>query len=812
MMPWIRRTVLLCVFLFIGSVLFCFFRFFKTPERLQNPLVAQFAEEFGFHFLFDDSKIIFRPFPLLQVKKIRLESGLEEFPSLSAGEARFSFQFLPLLWGRVRLSSAEIREGQGVLGGLAFERVDFRVHGLGSKDFAPFEWKTKPDTGREIFRGKGRFRLQPGTAPAWDRLELNAEVELGELSLDEAPVQDLLKPFSQMSAAGELGGSMSVKKEKGSAGAEGVAQFQIQNFRSGSSETFSLTGEAKLVWDPAKNSVVLEHVSLKVPFGEVDGMMSFKTETGEIEDARLTGRRVVLETLVRHFPALHSFLPLDLGFSGECEFDLTLRGTWDYLALHANWNLSPAVLTYGNLFSKPKDFPLSVNFDFLLKGGSLLSGDFSVRAQQTTVKGALTALNLRDGTGELTLLTNKFDLKEWEALLVPFSKYEISGLAKVLLNFKGELVQLGRSLKNANLTLEHATLLSPEGRGIQKGNFLLDFSPLSFRVKEADFEAGGSLIHLEADLTNYLELPQGTVRVTSPQLDFFAATENLMEFSPVLAWFPGWVFLEGAARAVGSFLPKPFVAEDLVFSFSAGKNSFILQDFKFQGLGGSFSLKGDGERLVESPAFQGEVRLDRVALARYFEGRGPSQENLEGNLFFAGQFKGRGYRRQKIRETLAGQGTFSVTNGEWRSLGLAGLLKSLGPFRGLDLPEPPSTFFNDLSASWSYEKGKFDLRDLLFNSKDFWAEGKGSLSTEGALNSKLDVYLSEALTRKALKTWKTAEDPHGKQLGPIPLLLIGSLERPELRAEEQLIGPFFEAVRTQRFRKILHKPFLETKR
>jgi len=796
--------VSLAAFILLVGVLFSLSRWAKSPESLEAPLTALIKERLGTRLSFQEAKLIFTPFPVLELHKFHLDSPQEGVSALAAEETRLRLRFLPLVFGRVLPSGLSVRGAEGTFWGVPLERMEFKIQGLHPKRPASFKWKASAAGGQEILKGKGDLRFQSLGENLWRDLGFRTEVSLNPLSLNEGIGKDLLKDFPELSEAGKLTGVLYLEKLEGVSPVEGNGRFQADRLQT---QTPLLAGEGSFSWNLEKGTLELRQASLQAPFGELEGMGTYKLETGEIEEGRLRGRKMLLEELVRYFPAFFSTLPLGAGLAGESEFDLTLRGTWDYLSLYANWNLTPAVLTYGKIFSKPKDFPMGFNFDFLLKGGSLLSGDFSVGIEGATVKGALAALDLATGKGELTLLTNKFDLTGWPRLLTSFAHYEMSGGAKALVSLKGDLTQIRETEKMINLTLEGVTILSQEGRGIRDATVLLDASPLSLRIKEARFVMGGSPLEIKTEIYDLREHPRGTLEIASPGLDPFALIEHLKELSS--SFFPSekpfsW---ENMGTTMKRFLPKPILWEDFLLTLRIEGEKIFLEDLKFRILEGSLNFQGQIERPPGTPSFSLDVQLDRIALARYLEGLGETGRILEGNLFFQGKFQGEGGTREEAARSLAGQGTLLIANGEWPALDLASPLKSLEPFQKVTLGAPASTPFSDLRARWDYKEGKFETDDLLIRSEDFWIEGKGNLSKEGVLNSRLEVYLSKFLTEQAFQSWQAGDRTEGKQLGPVPFLLVGNLTRPEPRIDEEKAKPLLEAIRTRKFKRVLREPF-----
>lgn len=798
-MRWIRKAFIFLLVLFVAGGSFSLFHLFKSSERLRDSFLSQLEEELGVQLHSAKTDILLLPFPSLRMRGLRLEPSSAGLPEVEADEAAFSFQFLPLLVGQFRLSGVSVRGGQGTFGGIPLERIEFKLKGLRPNQFAPFQLKAGLAGGKDIFRGKGRLGYRKRSETLWKGLGLVADVTLNLFSPKPYVPENFAEQFPPELLQAQWQGVLHLEKKMESNTSEGLARVQIKEENSRQSGPLPISVEAKFLWDFQSQTAELKQLTLTSRLGQLAGAGTFHTETGEIREARLNGRKVVLEELVRYFPGVNSLLPVATGFSGESDFDLSLKGTWDYLSLHANWDLTSAVVTYGKVFSKPKDFPMRINCDLLLKGGSLLSGDISVRLKDSTIKGALVNFDLKTTMGELTLLTNKFDLGGWSEAVPLLRDYEMSGSAKVLLTFKGNLTQLGESEKMANLTLDNVTLLSPEGKGIRKAKALIDIAPLSLRIKGATFEMGGASLQIDSEIYSPGEHPQGTFRLTSPALEPFALLEDLKEGARFSR--SQWARLAKMEAATKRFLPSSVALENLVLDVKIQHGKLMLESLGFQALEGSLRFQGARDWPSENPAFWLETHVERVSLSRYFEGLGNPEPNLEGNFFFTGKLEGQG-------AALSGQGSLSITNGEWRSLDLVQPLRNLKPFQ--DIPQGSgSTRFHDIKANWKYGGGKFDSEDFLLNSDDFWIEGKGNLSTSGVLNSRLDIYLSKSFTEERLRAWKVLEELDGKQLGPIPYLVVGNLAKPEPKIDDRLVAPFLEAVLAKKFRRILKKPFKE---
>lgn len=802
---WVVGVFLLVLISALALSSVAFRRILKSQEAFQASLITQIEEALGAQLELENTHFSVFPSPRLQATKLKLRLPPRDFSEWTAREARFTFSMLPLLVGRAQLSGVRVRGGEGSFWGIPLEKIELNIKGLGPQKDAPFHWKARVEGTKAMLTGKGKIAFGSRAETFWRDFGLHANGKIQAFTfpqgMDKKIRQQIPEPFRLALWEGEV----SFKKEKSETQIESFSKFHSKNIPSNNGP-LTLTGETKWSWNLEKNSLEFKHLNVTSPFAEFDGMMTLRLETGEIEEARLRAKKVILDELIRNFPIFQSMLPLDTGLSGESEFDLTLQGTLDYLSLHANLNLTPAVVTYGKIFSKPKDLPMRINFDFLLKGNSQLSGDFSLRFKQATIKGALVGLDLKSGQGEVTFLTNKFELRSWKELLAPFATYRLSGSAKALLNCKGNLFQLETTERMANLSFENMTILSPEGKGIRKAKGHIDISPLSIRVTDALFTLGNSPIQMEVQIYNADKNPQGNIQITSAKLEPFVVWENLKEFQLFIQKRIGrWDLIEGTLNRV---VPKSLHFENFSFNAKLQKDKWTLHNLNFETLGGQLSFQGEWDRAAEQPNFWIAVQSQRMSLAPYFEALGGRV--LEGNLFFEGKFQGRGVGLDEIRQSLSGEGSVSITNGEWAFLDLTSPLKGLVPLQSLPTPKSRSLLFHDLKANWKFKDGKFDSDNFILNAEDFWIEGKGNLSLTGVVNSRLEVYLSQFLTEQMFKNWEAEEASGGRQLGPIPLLLVGNVQRPEPRLDNRMAEAFLEAVRTRKYRSVLHKPFLES--
>jgi hypothetical protein len=136
-----------------------------------------------------------------------------------------------------------------------------------------------------------------------------------------------------------------------------------------------------------------------------------------------------------------------------------------------------------------------------------------------------------------------------------------------------------------------------------------------------------------------------------------------------------------------------------------------------------------------------------------------------------------------------------------------GPISRLQPLENAALPQGAPTAFNDFKITWTYAGGKFDASSFILYSDPFWAEGKGTLSLDGALNGRLEVYLSNLLTQKVLESWGHKGKAEDQRIGPFPFLLVGNFSSPGVQEDERQMENFLSDVKARRFRRILADPF-----
>ena len=96
-----------------------------------------------------------------------------------------------------------------------------------------------------------------------------------------------------------------------------------------------------------------------------------------------------------------------------------------------------------------------------------------------------------------------------------------------------------------------------------------------------------------------------------------------------------------------------------------------------------------------------------------------------------------------------------------------------------------NTAFDDLHSDFTLKQGKIATENLVMVSQNISAKGSGEVSLAGLLNYRVDAFLASPLAGKITDPM-TNLDPATRQdklLGPIPFLLSGPFDKPELKTD-----------------------------
>ncbi len=391
-------------------------------------------------------------------------------------------------------------------------------------------------------------------------------------------------------------------------------------------------------------------------------------------------------------------------------------------------------------------------------------------------------------------------------MLLPFFQGStIAGEFKLLANFNGNLLQNPNKLKRMfNLTLDHGSFRRADGSGIPHLGFMLDYEDTAIQLKRAELQIGDSLLSMAFSIYNPFENPVLNAQLSSSRMYPLKVLTALESFEGSY-WPEKWKerlhsFKEGMAAVVHE--------DQAVDNFSAEieqkdqKGSISKMNFGiYQGMG---RLQGDADFSVPGgPQYQFKIELDKLNLAQFYASQKNAEKIMDGNLFLTATLKSLGPLHE-WKKNMEGEGLFSVTSGEFYGFDVMGKISQINGFSALENLSSGKTPFDDLRAPFTLKEAKVMTPKLVLLSNNLSISAKGETSAEGALNYRLEAFLPAPLAARAFG--EALKLPAGGsddlKFGPVPLLLSGSLQHPELEPNPALLPDLQERIQKKKSQKV----------
>ena len=829
-----QRVQKLFPFLIAGLILFfvgyyTFLGVTLKPELLERQLVQRIEKSTGGTLSFDTFTFSFFPFVAPEMEAVELVMPGEEKTVLKAKKVQFVFDFFAFLFRRGSLAKIDIDDASAFLTfsqdsfltSLRLENAQIRLRSI--RPFAPMEIHFESNL-EGVEKGLiGDFSIVTDNIDEWN---WDSIVFDGNLAVKGPALPEMQKKFRRSFAKyrkGNWSASIQLHKKSGEdniqiSGTTKLDQF-VYEVQKEANFLISPPIDASVVWDldwsPVSEEIFLKKSTLLTPIGNLYSSGRFLLGTGEFRNVVFRISSVVLESIPQYYIPLKDALPFNFGFSGKSDLEMSLDGTLSHLSLHANWDLTESLLAYAHFFSKPKETPMNLVFDFLVKDKSVLTGDFSLKLQNAIMKGTLTDINFETGNAQLNLITNKFELSGWEKLIPPFEPYKIGGELKILANLDGnfqeEQVDTKRML---NVSLKKGSLSRGSGTGVENLEFSFDYGAVALELKQASFEIGSSPVSLELEIYSPFVKPSAKIKVSSPKLnprEVLTSVKNLDA-----GWIPENLQseMDHWAESAAIYFPEGYPLEDLVAEVEYKQNRWNIPSLQFESYGGWAKLQGELDfTSKDSPAYLLDLEMDRFSFARFFNRNADEgTKALDGNLYLTATVRGEG-PFDEWRDVLQGGGMFAITNGEFHSFDILGRISEINGFEALKDFVPGKTAFDDIRSWFVIEGGKLVTEKLLLFSEDLSVVANGELGLDGVLNYSLDAFLAMPLAERILKpeTQRNEIDPNQK-FGPIALLLSGELANPNLVPNPALLPKLQEDLQQQKtqkvFRSFLPEDFL----
>ncbi len=824
-----RNQLLLVIVLLAG--LFVFGVWFQAHRLLPSPkvredLVQKIQTITDGTLSYQGFQVGYFPQPRLIFERPQLAFSNQPLV-IEAEELRFDFNILALLLDRAEASAMDVIKGKmdisiplfSFVNPVKLENFSFQMGAFRPNIPIPVHFVSDISGKRGVLLVKGHITIDSAEKWSWEKASGHLVVALEGLSLKEESAKRANDPQSFFFfKEGQVNTGIEIRKKPrelfleftATGGGLGLAYEMKQDKTWTSSPSFDADWDVAGAWNNDTEELKLHKIKLKIPVGHIEANGNFKLLTGEIAGIHVKVLEMGLEDLLKYWPGFEKALPFHIGFSGPCKWVMSAEGTMDHLSLHFNWDLTQVLLTYGEYFSKPKDVPLDITFDCLVQKSEMLSGDFSVKFEDMTLKGSLADLDIAQGNGQLSLLTNKFSVTGWEKYIPAIQNYKLEGAAKLLANWKGDVRKVEQAERIFNITLEKGSWTTLDGQGIRNATLVFDSSPLMMEGRQMKFDIGNSPMLVDLKISGINEKPQTDIKVMSGELkpqEVWQAVTALFRHKQADA---GPDIYDHVKKSIEALFPQNNPIRDFSVEAHLQDKLWDVPALKFLSYEGQVALKGlmDVNDKELHYHVEGEVLGLNMGL---FLGRAEEgQKLLDGTLTFKGSLQGTGWGKQAWAKSLTGQGELTLANGRFQTFDLKDTLAVIEPFSGIGEIDPGMKDFGNLDLHWQLSGGKMTTNDLLIKSPDYVIDGEGTMDFEGLTNLRFDVFLSTALAARLLPDMasplKKAKQAH---VGPIPVLFSGPFSAPEVKPDPVQVAGLVDKIQRKKTKEILYELILE---
>jgi hypothetical protein len=790
------------------------------PAAIQSKIVEVVEASTGAKLTFEKMDILYVPQPACLLHGVRLAGNTKE-DSLTADQVKINIRVLPLTVGKIRTGDLRIKNTVATftlpvsfpLKKIQLERMDIKMSGLSPKEPSQIDFEGAVGGKEKNIHGKVKLLMSP--FDNWESVKniMAADIKLEKLTPDN--FKDNWNPdFPFQISNGVLSGHFQIEKANeidclkihSKLTAEGLVYHMRKEATAFTSPAMNATFQSGAIWNTRTGEITLKESSLDFPVGKIEAAGRFMTESGEIRDLRIHILTEALERLPYYWFSFQDVIPSNIGFSGQSDLEMSWSGTWDHLTFHGNWDLTSTLLSYGTYFSKSKDEPLVFNFDYLLKKGKELSGDFSLKFEKAKAKGTIKGIDLENGKGQVNIMTNKFALAGWETMVLPLREYELSGEAKLLMNFSGNFKNTNKIQRMMNVTLDNAGAVHKQtGTGIQNVFAMVDYGMVALKIKQLRMDVQGSPVEVVATIYNLGSLPVAKGRVSSPYLLPVDCLRVYRDFTEGWLQQPPTAHVKELEEALQTILPADEPVKNLALEFDCKSNQWNVSRLEFEAHDGWMVSSGGWNWNAQPATYWANSEINHLSLARLLAGFGKEKKLAAGNLFAKLRLKGSGWNGDDWSKSVSLEGEVSVTNGEFDTFNLVGAIAKIDELKKVKDYDTGKTLFHDLQLVFKLQDGKIRTDSVYLVSDDMSLKADGEILIDGIVNYRMGVYLSRDLTKKVLADlFPGYVPPEGNdQLGPIPMLMSGVFANPEIKADPALMPPFKDQLLKRGSREVL---------
>ena len=218
----------------------------------------------------------------------------------------------------------------------------------------------------------------------------------------------------------------------------------------------------------------------------------------------------------------------------------------------------------------------------------------------------------------------------------------------------------------------------------------------------------------------------------------------------------------------------------LEVAMEAKENQWDLKKIAFEAYEGDMLFTGQLDLNKILPTYDVNWKIEHFDLESFSARHVFKEKAMKGTLFGQVNFVGELVELRDLWLSPEGYGQLSITGGEFLGFDVLGTIAEIEQFRNLYEYAVGTTSFTDIRMRFSVKENKMTTTSAMIFSDDFTANAEGEYTFDGRSNYRLKVFLSPKLTEYVLsRRIRFFRFGEGKQLGPIPLLLSGSLTHPK---------------------------------
>lgn len=244
-------------------------------------------------------------------------------------------------------------------------------------------------------------------------------------------------------------------------------------------------------------------------------------------------------------------------------------------------------------------------------------------------------------------------------------------------------------------------------------------------------------------------------------------------------------------------LRKPIDVKDLTLAAEVKGREATMENLSLKLFGGQLVSEAAVMLTSRHQPFEGKVALQGIQL-------GPVVDALTERISAGGtaaaqlSVRGRGLSMSELTNALEGTGSFAVKDGTIEGVNLLQEALALLKAAGIKLDATKATVFSTIEGHVAIADGVMTLNRFLLDSHDYQATATGTIGFNQALNLKVTLNLSEALSRQIARGAPAARLAMTGGRMTVPMLVRGTVQTPSYALDTKAVaGKIQERVKEQ---------------